>query len=139
MCAVAAAAGAAAPRGGDRLADPLDASIAGSMAAVAGLLFAAAWALAPGRGLVSAARRRARQRVEFAQTMLAIHLANHERGAEAAVENRVEHLGEHLRWSPDFAGRVVHGAERRGLVVRSDGSLLLTERGRAVARDAVAA
>jgi manganese/zinc/iron transport system permease protein len=109
------------------------------MAAVAGLLFAGAWALAPGRGLVSAARRRARQRVEFAQTMLAIHLANHERGAEAAVENRVEHLGEHLRWSPDFAGRVVRGAERRGLVVSSDGTLLLTERGRAVAHDAVAA
>jgi manganese/zinc/iron transport system permease protein len=139
MCALAAAAGAAAALGGYWLAYALDASIAGSMAAVAGLLFAGAWALAPGRGLVSAARRRARQRVEFAQTMLAIHLANHERGAEAAVENRVEHLGEHLRWSPDFAGRVVRGAERRGLVVSSDGTLLLTERGRAVAHDAVAA
>jgi manganese/zinc/iron transport system permease protein len=71
--------------------------------------------------------------------MLAIHLANHEGLPEAAVENRVDHLGEHLRWSPEFAGRVVRGAERRGLVVRSNGSLLLTERGRALAHDAVAA
>jgi hypothetical protein len=70
--------------------------------------------------------------------MLAIHLANHENLPEAAVESRVEHLGEHLRWEPGFAARVVRGAERRGLVVASRGSLALTDRGRALAQEVVA-
>ena len=119
------------------LAVALDASIAGCIAACCGIAFGLAWLLAPGRGLVAAIRRRARQRLEFAQTMLAIHLANHEGLPEAAVENRVGHLGEHLRWDSDFAGRVVRGAERRGLVVSSADVLSLTDLGRTVAQEAV--
>ena len=69
--------------------------------------------------------------------MLAIHLANHEGRPEAAVENRVAHLGEHLRWDGEFAGRVVRDAERRGLVVRRAEALALTDRGRALAQEAV--
>ena len=138
MLGLAALLGAASAIGGYWLAYLLDASIAGCMATVAGGLFGLAWLLAPGRGLVSAWRRRARQRVGFAQTMLAIHLANHEGLPEAEVESRVAHLGEHLRWDPTFANRVVRGAERRGLVVADDGSLSLTAEGRELAREAVA-
>jgi manganese/zinc/iron transport system permease protein len=117
----------------------LDASIAGSMASAAGVLFGLAWLFAPERGLVALATRRGRQRWEFAQTMLTIHLLNHEGSPEAAEESRVEHLTQHLRWEPEFAGRVVRGAERRGLVERGDGRLALTDRGRTLARDAVVA
>ena len=120
--------------GGYWLARGLDANIAGSMATVAGLLFGVVFLLAPERGLVALARRRARQRWTFAQTMLAIHLLNHEGSPDAARENRVAHLSEHLRWQPDFARRVVRMAERRGLVERENGHLLLTEAGRGVAR-----
>jgi manganese/zinc/iron transport system permease protein len=115
----------------------LDVSIAGSMASMTGICFGLAWLFAPERGLVALARRRARQRWEFAQTMLAIHLLNHEGSPEAAEESRVDHLTEHLRWDPEFAQRVVRGAERRGLVSPAAGRLLLTDRGRAVAREAV--
>ena len=108
------------------------------MAAMAGLEFALALLLAPDRGLVAAARRRARQRWEFAQTMLAIHLLNHEGRPEAAAESRVEHLDEHLRWQPSFAREVVERAVRRGLVREDGGSLALTDRGRGVARAALA-
>jgi len=135
---LAAATGALAAVSGYWLAYLLDASIAGSMATMCGVLFVLAWAFAPGRGLVAAARRRARQRLEFAQTMLAIHLANHEGRPEAEVENRVAHLGEHLRWEPAFAGRIVRSAARRGLVEEEAGELRLTTRGRAVAEEAVA-
>lgn len=135
--ALACAIAAAAALGGYWLAVALDASIAGCIATWCGLAFGLAWLFAPGRGLVAAVRRGARQRLEFAQTMLAIHLANHEGRPEAAVENRVAHLGEHLRWDREFATRVVRGAERRGLVVRSADALSLTERGRAVAEEAV--
>jgi manganese/zinc/iron transport system permease protein len=138
MVAIAAGVGAASALGGYWLSYLLDASIAGSMASVAGALFVVSWLVAPERGLVAQARRRARQRLSFAQTMLAIHLANHEGKPEAAEESRVEHLGEHLRWDDDFAGRVVRGAERRGLVVESRGSLALTHRGRRLAQEALA-
>lgn len=120
--------------GGYWLARWLDANIAGSMATTAGLLFGVVFLLAPERGLVALARRRKRQRWNFAQTMLAIHLLNHEGSPEAAYENRVAHLTEHLRWQPDFARRVVRLAERQGLVERQNGHLSLTPTGRDVAR-----
>lgn len=137
MVGLSVAVGVASALGGYWLAHVLDASIAGSMASAAGALFTLAFLLAPERGLVALARRRRRQRFEFAQTMLAIHLLNHEGRPEAARESRVAHLGEHLRWESDFAATVVRQAERRRLILRRDGSLALTDRGRALARRAL--
>ncbi|MEX2530759.1 MAG: metal ABC transporter permease [Gemmatimonadota bacterium] len=113
-----------------------DASIAGSMATLTGVVFFLAFLLAPDRGVLAGVRRRARQRTEFARMMLTIHLLNHEGGPRASVENRVVHLQDHLHWSSDFARRVVARAEREGLVVREAGDLLrLTPLGREAARD----
>ena len=139
MLGLSAAIGVASALAGYWLAHWLDASIAGSMAAMTGGLFGLAWLFAPERGLVALGRRRARHRWGFAQAMLAIHLLNHEGRPEAARESRVEHLDEHLRWEPSFAAQVVRGAERRGLVVRDDGMLRLTEPGRQLAREAITA
>ncbi len=138
MLGLSALLGAGAALGGYWLSYALDASIAGSMATVAGLEFGTAYLLAPTSGLIAAARRRARQRWEFAQTMLAIHLLHHEGLPEEAEESRVDHLPGHLRWEPAFATGVVKEAERRELVRESAGSLALTEHGRAVARAALA-
>lgn len=112
-----------------------NASITGSMATTFGLLFGIVWLLAPERGLLAALRRQARQRWEFAQTMLAIHVFNHEGTPEAERENRVESLPEHLRWTADHCGQVVRRAERRGLVSSQDGMLRLTEPGRQLVRE----
>jgi manganese/zinc/iron transport system permease protein len=137
MIGLSALLGVASAIGGYWLAHSLDASIAGSMATMSGVLFGLTFLLAPSRGLVAIARRRARQRWEFAQTMLAIHLFNHEGRPEAAVESRAEHLNEHLRWQPAFADQVVRQAERRGLVVLRDGTLALTDLGRQIAQQAI--
>jgi manganese/zinc/iron transport system permease protein len=115
----------------------LDASIAGSMATMTGVVFVVAYLLAPDRGLFALALRRRRQRWEFAGTMLAIHLLNHEGLPAAEQENRVEHLKEHLNWDPDFAERVVRFAERADSIVRQGSYLYLTERGRQRAREAI--
>jgi manganese/zinc/iron transport system permease protein len=113
----------------------VDASIAGSMAAAAGVLFMLAFLLAPHRGVIASARRRRRQRWEFARLMLAIHLLQHEDTAQSESENREAHLGEHLRWEPRFARRVVDEAEEERLLTRhGDGTLVLTEHGRSAAR-----
>jgi manganese/zinc/iron transport system permease protein len=117
-----------------------DVSIAGSMATMTGVAFGLVFLLAPERGLLALARRRARQRWEFAQTMLAIHLMNHEDSPDAAEENRESHLHAHLRWEQDFARRVIRRAEGTGWLSRADDDALqLTERGRAAAREAVGA
>jgi manganese/zinc/iron transport system permease protein len=123
--------------GGYWLARQLDASIAGSMASMAGLIFGLVFLFAPQRGLVAVALRRSRQRWDFAQTMLAIHLGNHEGTSQAQDENRVDHLWEHLRWQPAFAEQVIRYAERKGTVRRQRGYLFLTEAGRSLVEHAV--
>src|SRR5690606_26165166 len=65
----------------------LDASIAGSMSVAIGLCFAAAFTLAPERGWVAGRRRRERQRWDFAEQMLAIHLLTHEAGPDRREES----------------------------------------------------
>ena len=111
------------------LAHFLDASIAGSMATMTGVLFLTAYLLAPERGLLAQARRRQRQRIDFALTMLTMHIAHHTATQEAEQENQVTRLNEHLKWSPQFAKEIVSIAERSGLVKQKKGLLVLTEIG----------
>jgi manganese/zinc/iron transport system permease protein len=115
----------------------LDANIAGSIATMLGILFLGVFLLAPERGLLAQAARRGRQRWEFAQTALAIHLLNHENTPQMESECRVDHLHYHLRWEPNFASTVVDQAERGGLVLRHNGDLALTPQGRERARTAL--
>ncbi len=120
--------------GGYWLARTVDANIAGSMATMTGLIFLLAFLFAPQRGLAAIAKRRSRQRWEFSQAMLAVHLLNHEGKPEAQTESRADHLLEHIRWSPDFAEKVIRYAERNGVVRRQAGHLSLTAEGRSLAR-----
>jgi len=118
------------------LAHALDASIAGSMATMVGVLFGLALLLAPERGLVNVARRRARQRWEFAGEMLLVHLSNHEGTPQEAQESSIEHLARHMRWSARFGNRVVQHVIRRDLAQRVDGNrLALTDQGRRLAQN----
>jgi manganese/zinc/iron transport system permease protein len=139
MIGLSALIGAIGAIAGFWLASALDASIAGSMATVLGLLFALDYLFAPQRGLVAQARRRRSQRWSFAQTALAIHLLHHQGRPDEAEECSVEHLHEHLRWDPEFAQRVVRQSERAGYIERQNGDLQLTENGRAHAAQAITA
>ncbi len=137
MLLYSAALAAAGAIGGFWLARAMDASIAGSIATVLGVLFLGVFLLAPQRGLLAQAARRGRQRWSFAQTALAIHLLNHENTPDMAVECRVDHLHYHLQWEPNFATTIVGMAEREGLVRRQNGDLALTDSGRERARTAL--
>lgn len=119
------------------LAWTVDASIAGAMAAMTGVAFLLAFLLAPERGLLALARRRARQRLDFAQMMLAVHLLQHEGSADAAEESSPAHLQEHLQWTPTFARLIVERATRAQWVTRDRDRLRLTEQGREWARYAL--
>ena len=111
------------------LAHALDASIAGSMATMTGVSFLTAYVFAPERGLFARARRRQGQRIEFALTMLTMHISQHAARHEAEQENQVRSLHEHLKWSPQFASEIIGLAEKIGLIRQQNGLLTLTENG----------
>lgn len=113
----------------------LDTNVAGTSATLLGLAFALVWLLAPGRGLLSQAFRRRRQRRAFHEAMLAIHLLQHEGTPVEPDEARADGLHRHFRWGPAEIARVVDLAETRGLVTRTADLLKLTPAGRTVARE----
>lgn len=110
-------------------------NIPGMVAVVLGLIFAAVFVIAPGRGLIARGLRRWTQQRRFLETMLAIHLLQHEGTAEEADESRVDGLHRHLEWDPKRVRRVIDRAESRELVKEHGGLLKLTEQGRAAARE----
>lgn len=134
LIGLAVVVGVVAALGGYALAIWLDASIAGAMAAVAGLCFGLAMAFAPQHGLVAKLLRRARQRRQFAAEMLVVHLANHEGTPEQGAESTLSHLQGELRWTETFAAEVVRRASQAGLVARTNGHLELTDGGRLLAQ-----
>ncbi|MEM7031568.1 MAG: metal ABC transporter permease [Chloroflexota bacterium] len=119
------------------LARSLDTNIAAAMVTTTGILFGLAFMFSPQRGLIAIAQRRIQQKWDFSQTMLAIHLLNHEGSPEAEDECRVDHLWEHLRWKPTFAEDVIRYAERKGVIWRKRGILYLTDEGRTLAQQAL--
>lgn len=119
------------------LARLFDVSIAGAIATTTLIMFGITFLAVPRRGVIAVARRRHRQKLEFAQTMLVIHLLNHEGLPEAEQESQVSHLQEHLRWEPPFAAQIVRYALENRCVSQENGQLALTERGRGIARAAL--
>lgn len=119
------------------LAHLFDVSIAGAIATMTLLVFGLIFLCVPNRGLIAIARRHARQRWEFAQTMLVIHLLNHEGLPEAEEESAIANLHEHLSWDPTFAHQVVRYALNNRCVLQEETQLVLTEHGRSVAQQAL--
>ena len=112
-------------------------SIAGAIATVTFLVFVVMFMIVPNRGIIAIARRHVRQKWEFAQTMLVIHLFNHEGLPEAQTESEIAHLHEHLQWEPTFSARVVKYALNNRYVSQEAAQLTLTDRGRAIAQKAL--
>jgi manganese/zinc/iron transport system permease protein len=121
---------------GTLLAVAIGANVAGTVAVTLGLIFGAVFLVAPRRGLVAQVLLRIRQRRRFFETMLAIHLLQHEGTPQEADESELVGLHHHLQWLPAEVTRVVRRAERHGLVTEQAGRLKLTDQGREVARSA---
>lgn len=131
--------GAAAAVAGVMVAFRLDTNTAGTVATVLGSVFALTFLVAPHRGLIAQATRRWRQRREFHDTMLAIHLYQHEGTPAEPDEAAVAGLHRHLHWDADRVAQVVKRAERAGLVGRAGELLKLTDAGRTRAREVLGA
>ena len=119
---------------GVMLAFDLATSTAGTVAAMQGAFFALTMLASPKRGWVAGLIRHWQQRRRFHETMLTIHLLQHEGTPAEADEAAISGLHRHLRWTPDEVTRVVARAERQDLVRREAELLKLTATGRARAR-----
>lgn len=119
--------------GGYWMAHWLDVSIAGSMAVVCGIIFGLVLLFAPHQGLLSILLRRLRQRGEFAEAMLTIHLSHHEGQPEEKEESLLATLHIHLHWDKSFTERIARRAESKRLVVTENDQLVLTDKGRRLA------
>jgi len=115
----------------------LDASIAGCMATMAGVLFGLVFVFAPGRGVLAFALRRGRQKLDFAEIMLSIHLLHHETTPDARLENRLDSLHQHVMWDRRFIDKVVNRMKRNSLLDVESGVLVLTGEGREFARESM--
>ena len=119
------------------LASLFDVSIAGAIATMTLVIFGSVFLVVPNRGLIAIAHRHARQKWEFAQTMLVIHLFNHEGMPEAETESAIADLHEHLSWDPTFTTQVVKYALSNRYVSQEESQLALTEQGRTIAQQAL--
>ncbi|MFO0808155.1 MAG: metal ABC transporter permease [Gemmataceae bacterium] len=135
MLALSVLVGALGAACGFALGELFDVNYAGAMATALGVLFALTLALSPRRGLVAQWRRHRRQTREFAMAMLLVHLGTHEGTPEMADECRRDGLHEHLSWPREKVERALRDSERAGLTISRDGLEVLTNAGRAVARE----
>ena len=135
LLGLAALIGAIGAASGTYVAFRVDTNIAGTVAVMLGVLFALCFTFAPQRGLVAQIIRRYAQSRRFLETMLAIHLLQHEGTPAEAEESRLDGLHAHLHWKPVEVVAVVSRAERNGLVQRDGKLLKLTEGGRSRARE----
>ncbi len=109
------------------LANYLDASIAGSMTSVLGVLFLLVYLFAPKQGIFSVYFKEKQQRKEVSLLVFLLHLQNH----QDSKERHVNHLQEHINWQKVQAKTVLDLATKNNLIQIDTNNLVsLTEKGR---------
>ncbi|MBE0639467.1 MAG: metal ABC transporter permease [Bacteroidales bacterium] len=107
-----------------------DASIAGVMATMCGVIFFIVYLFAPERGLIAAMKRRNRQKTEFAQMTLAIHIFNHSRENDDLQERMKGQLPFHLGWDQPFIEKIVKRSVNMGIVTVEKELISITDKGK---------
>lgn len=104
----------------------LDASIAGSMTSVLGLIFFVVYLFAPDKGLIAVLYRQKQQRTEVYLISFLLHLNNH----SEEEERHLNHLQEHINWHQVRAKSVVDLALKNNMVTIENKLVTLTQKGR---------
>ncbi len=111
----------------------LDASIAGSIATVLGLIFLLVYLFAPNKGIIAVFYREKQQRIEVSLLTFLLHLKNH----DDAEERHVNHLNEHINWQKIKAKNVLNLALKNNMIVIENDSVSLTEKGQVFTTKAI--
>lgn len=125
MLVIAVVAGVASALIGYWVAHYLDASIAGSMTTVLGVLFLLVYLFAPSKGSISVLFRQKRQQVEVYLLTFMLHLQNHSEESE----RHINHLNEHINWGKMQSKTVVDLALKNNMIVINNNIISLTEKG----------
>lgn len=107
------------------LAHWLDASIAGSITTMLGLIFLTVYLFAPSKGVIAVLYREKQQRTEVSLLTFLLHLKNH----EETEERHVNHLQEHINWQKVRAKTVLELALKNNMIVVEKNIVSLTEKG----------
>ncbi|MFT5255799.1 MAG: manganese/zinc/iron transport system permease protein [Candidatus Paceibacteria bacterium] len=116
------------------LAHWLDASIAGSITTVLGLVFLMVYFFAPNKGLLSVMYRQKQQRTEVSLLTFLLHLNNH----QEIEERHINHLQEHINWQKVKVKTVLGLALANNMITIKDDIISLTEKGLSFTQAALA-
>lgn len=103
----------------------LDASIAGSITTMLGLIFLAVYLFAPSKGLIAVLYREKQQRIEVLLITFLLHLRNH----SEPRERHVNHLNEHINWQKVRSKTILNLALKNNMITISNELVALTEKG----------
>ena len=103
----------------------LDASIAGSIATMLGVVFFLVYLFAPSKGLIAVMYREKRQRIEVLLLTFLLHLKNH----SEVEERHVNHLNEHINWQKVKSKTVLDLALKNNMILIDNKIVSLTEKG----------
>lgn len=107
------------------MANYFDASIAGSIATMLGIVFLIIYLFAPSKGLISVLYREKQQKIEISLITFILHLKNH----TETRERHVNHLNEHINWHKVRSKAVLNLALKNNLITIDDEIVSLTEKG----------
>jgi manganese/zinc/iron transport system permease protein len=113
----------------------LDVSIGGMMAVTTGGFLLAAFLFSPRYGVIVGLMRRWSERYVNESRALTVHLYHHEGRPECQDESTHSALQTHLNWTRKKANDVVRRSIAADLVRLAGNQLLLTDKGRDVARE----
>ncbi len=108
------------------LAHWLDASIAGSITTMLGLLFLMVYLFAPNKGVIAVLYREKQQRTEVSLLTFLLHLRNH----NEEEERHVNHLNEHINWQKVRSKTVLELALKNNMIGIENNIVSLTEKGK---------
>jgi len=103
----------------------LDASIAGSITTMLGLLFLMVYLFAPSKGIIAVIYREKQQRTEVSLLTFLLHLKNH----DEARERHVNHLNEHINWQKVRSKTVLDLALKNNMIEIDNNIVSLTSKG----------
>ncbi|GAL65602.1 metal ABC transporter permease [Jejuia pallidilutea] len=111
----------------------LDASIAGSITTMLGILFLAVYLFAPNKGVIAVLYREKQQRTEVSLLTFLLHLKNH----TDERERHVNHLNEHINWQKVRSKSVLDLALKNNMILLDNNIVSLTEKGEAFTSKAI--
>ncbi|MFP4844681.1 metal ABC transporter permease [Winogradskyella sp. PE311] len=103
----------------------LDASIAGSITTVLGLVFLMVYLFAPTKGIIAVLYRERQQRTEVSLLTFLLHLKNHDEESE----RHVKHLNEHINWQKVRSKSVLDLAQKNNMIHIENNIVSLTIKG----------